>query len=421
MGVRQYIGARYVTKIYENSGDPSSADWEANVNYEPLTMVTYNNGSYLSKREVPANVGNPAANPSYWVQTGFYNGQIASLQAQINAINAALSPLTNKEYIVICDSYGMFNNADNRNFYAEAFYRLGITNYHDFHRSGAGFSQPGSTSFLSVLTDNESYITDKTAITDIIVLGGANDQANYIDIESGISAFMSYVKSNYPNAKVQIGCMTHSLESAKLYGLRPSINLYRKCIKYGYAYIDNSEFIMAKMSFYQNDNLHPSTDGIDAMSNYMEQYLLTGNIEVNEFVNAPLISSVTPNAPAVTDDTISMIQHNGTVTMMATAAGSALRFNWTTPISLSAGVNALANLFSFSDGFFYSIGNLETSVQIIFHDVDNGGFIQGDLFAATIDSGMSAQAGFVLFADAAHANVGNGYAYMPNATFNLFV
>ena len=77
MATRQYIGARYVTKIYENSLDPSSAEWEANVNYEPLTMVTYNNGSYLSKRTVPGNVGNPASNPTYWTQTGFYNGQIA--------------------------------------------------------------------------------------------------------------------------------------------------------------------------------------------------------------------------------------------------------------------------------------------------------------------------------------------------------
>ena len=64
MSVRQYIGARYVTKIYENSLDPSSAEWEASINYEPLTMVTYNYGSYLSKKEVPASVGNPADNPT---------------------------------------------------------------------------------------------------------------------------------------------------------------------------------------------------------------------------------------------------------------------------------------------------------------------------------------------------------------------
>lgn len=99
--VRQYIGARYVTKIYENSQDPSSAEWESSVNYEPLTMVTYNFGSYLSKKEVPASVGNPADNPTYWVQTGFYNGQIANLQQQIDDIKSDMS-----EYVTPDDFEG---------------------------------------------------------------------------------------------------------------------------------------------------------------------------------------------------------------------------------------------------------------------------------------------------------------------------
>lgn len=90
MSVRQYIGARYVTKIYENTLDPSSAEWQAGVSYEPLILVTYLNGSYLSKKAVPGAIGDPAANPTYWAQTGFYNGQIAGLQAQIDEINNTL-------------------------------------------------------------------------------------------------------------------------------------------------------------------------------------------------------------------------------------------------------------------------------------------------------------------------------------------
>lgn len=84
--IRQYIGARYVFKIYENSLDPSSAEWEASTTYEPLTIVTYNNSSYASKKDVPGSVGNPANNPEYWVETGAYNGQIAALQQQIDDI-----------------------------------------------------------------------------------------------------------------------------------------------------------------------------------------------------------------------------------------------------------------------------------------------------------------------------------------------
>lgn len=88
MAIKQYIGARYVTKVYENSIDPSTAEWESGVVYEPLTLVTYNYGSYLSKMEVPGSVGDPASNPTYWTQTGFYNGQISALDARITRLES---------------------------------------------------------------------------------------------------------------------------------------------------------------------------------------------------------------------------------------------------------------------------------------------------------------------------------------------
>ena len=90
--IRQYIGARYVFKIYENSQDPSSAEWEVGVTYEPLTIVTYLNSTYASKKDVPGSVGNPAANPQYCIVTGAYNGQIATLQQQIDTINNTTIP-----------------------------------------------------------------------------------------------------------------------------------------------------------------------------------------------------------------------------------------------------------------------------------------------------------------------------------------
>lgn len=90
MALNKYVGARYVTKIYENSQNPSSAEWEENVEFEPLTLVTYNNSSYLSRKPVPSNIGNPQENGSYWAMTGFYNGQITALQEQVALLNAAI-------------------------------------------------------------------------------------------------------------------------------------------------------------------------------------------------------------------------------------------------------------------------------------------------------------------------------------------
>lgn len=82
MATLQYIGARYVPNFYLNSqGTP---DWESGVAYEPLTIVTYNNNSYTSRKPVPAEIGNPSANTEYWAQTGVYNAQIGQLQNDVS-------------------------------------------------------------------------------------------------------------------------------------------------------------------------------------------------------------------------------------------------------------------------------------------------------------------------------------------------
>ena len=56
----QYIGARYVPKFYLNpdydGADVRNNDWKEGVLYEALTIVTYNNDSYTSKKTVPEKI-----------------------------------------------------------------------------------------------------------------------------------------------------------------------------------------------------------------------------------------------------------------------------------------------------------------------------------------------------------------------------
>lgn len=93
MATRQYIGARYVPKFYENSVD-GSTQWESNVVYDPLVYVTLQNGHmYISKKQVPATVGSPASNVAYWLDMGSYNGFIDSLQNQINVLDTEVDDL----------------------------------------------------------------------------------------------------------------------------------------------------------------------------------------------------------------------------------------------------------------------------------------------------------------------------------------
>lgn len=81
----QYIGARYVPKFYINPDDNSN-DWKSGVDYEALTIVTYNNDSYTSKKIVPDTVGNPHDNPEYWACTTKYTAALQSVQTTVQNI-----------------------------------------------------------------------------------------------------------------------------------------------------------------------------------------------------------------------------------------------------------------------------------------------------------------------------------------------
>lgn len=88
--MKQYIGARYVPLIFQNPDDNTN-NWKAQYAYEPLTIVSYANASYTSKKAVPASVGNPANNPDYWVAIGLYSGQTSENTTAIQKIRQSLA------------------------------------------------------------------------------------------------------------------------------------------------------------------------------------------------------------------------------------------------------------------------------------------------------------------------------------------
>lgn len=77
MATRQYIGARYVPKF----ADP--VEWVKEKSYEALTIVTYLNNSYTSKKSVPVNT--EITDTNYWVITGNYNAQVEQYRQEVVA------------------------------------------------------------------------------------------------------------------------------------------------------------------------------------------------------------------------------------------------------------------------------------------------------------------------------------------------
>lgn len=76
-----YIGMRYVPIFM--------GDWSNSVAYEALSIVSYGNNTYTSKKPVP--VGTLPTNTDYWALTGNYNGQIAQLQSDVSDLQSEVS------------------------------------------------------------------------------------------------------------------------------------------------------------------------------------------------------------------------------------------------------------------------------------------------------------------------------------------
>ena len=300
--MRQYIGARYVTKIYENSLDPGSCEWESGVVYEPLTIVSYQNSSYLSRTSVPANAGNPAAATTYWAQTGFYNGQIAQLQNEIgtltdlktddkDSLTDAINEIVEKTFdkiLLVGDSYVAQSGSVLAEKLQEAFRIPVIT----AAVSSMGFTHAvDGRTFVDLLT-NYSESTRLT-VKKLIVYGGINDPGNtYSDEYDAVDYFIRQAKTLYPNAQIYVFGPQATTTSA----LYPSQGIIVNAIMAaatanGVVHADASKWLMltpyAYSDVYKSDKVHPTNIG-DAIIAGKMLNVINGEGEVND-LTTPLI------------------------------------------------------------------------------------------------------------------------------------
>lgn len=384
--IRQYIGARYTTKIYTNSLDPSSAEWESGRSWEPLILVTYNNSSYLSKKEIPSSVGNPASNPDYWVCTGYYNGQIASLQSQIDVINNVSLPQIETEidlqgrhrrYIMITDSYGLRTDA------GKTISDILIERGHDivYVSSVAGASFADTIPNQKFDNHVEDYTGDSDLITDVLFCGSVNDrvytQANII---TAIRQTTAHVKSVYPNAKVTIipwgVCFDPTLADAeKMYNVVPYAYNYG-AITAGAIIAKNAEYMLRDTRLLDSDLLHPNADGVFYVASMLDMYLNGGEIDVDRYYTAtPTIVSTDVNTPQL--ENLVMHRHNGNVTIQSANAGwSFIRFRMNTPAS---GFTTFNPLFTLDD----TLVSFPTALSRGYYQLHGIGYDSSNSYSAT--------------------------------------
>ena len=302
MAVSQYIGARYVPLFFTNPDD-SSNNWKAGVAYDPLTVVTDLNQSYTSKIPVPASVGRPSENPTYWILTGTYNAQVEQYRQDVigykSETDAALSeletniadvksqfnikPVGMKKVIAISDSYGvqvggkLFTDlrsqlgADVADFYSSAYGSIGFSHTADSRR------------FITELETVVTGMTDeeKTNVTHVIVMGGANDTVETADnVRAAISAFCSYVYTNLPNASIYIGFVGYKFNSAEVFNYGDMIQVYKECItNLKTYYLSGVEHVMHNKTL-ASDGLHPNSEGCARIAAAVREALVSGSVSI---------------------------------------------------------------------------------------------------------------------------------------------
>lgn len=305
----RYIGARYVPKFYENSLDPTSTDWQPNVMYEPLTVVTCdNNHTYISKKFVPDEVGNPADNAEYWLDQGSYNAYIQGLQDQVDVITGdignisnlatpstenlvnAINSIANKKYIFIGDSYAHLTANNGWMDILPSVLGLSSSDYYTAALGGIGFAS--TTNFKDMLESLDGTITNKNLITDIVVLGGINDYYQEEDnITAGVDSFLAYAKANYPNALVSIGMISGNSNPA---WIGPNFNKIIRCYSNvkGGRYLKNIEFVLHNYSFMASDMIHPTATGMAILAQRIAEALNDG-CSVHYYDYKPLVNPIT--------------------------------------------------------------------------------------------------------------------------------
>ena len=186
MSVLQYVGARYVPKLFDDGN--GGMEWKVDTYYEPLTIVTYNNASYISRVPVAASVGNPADNGSVWARTGNYNSFLQQLQEDLDALgskidaNAASSlqfqanQLWNNpenNVVLFGDSWLDVKNDSNVRIPAVLEAALGCKTW-NYSQGGTGFNVSGGYNDQIDLMSADANL-DKASITAVILVAGLNE------------------------------------------------------------------------------------------------------------------------------------------------------------------------------------------------------------------------------------------------------
>ena len=174
---------------------------------------------------------------------------------------------------------------------------MGLTtgHYYKFAQGNAGFAKIGNNSmnFQMTLNSHLDDITNKNAIKNIFVCAGYNDYDQTRElIDQRIGEFVSFCKTNFPNAQVYIGMIggdTRDNESGR--NVREKLitfvlNTYNKCNKYGAIYLTGVEYFTHNFAQFNSQGNHPNEAGYQYVANMIYNAWKGGSASLYETFNS---------------------------------------------------------------------------------------------------------------------------------------
>lgn len=189
-------------------------------------------------------------------------------------LNDDLTALTNRvsndeiqPTVFIGDSYGQVTDS----WIDKVGHKLGLVGGETMFKIAQGqygFSAP-NRQWLALLQERESMIPDKLAIRRFVVCGGLNDSDYTSSLGTDITNFVNYVKTNYPNAHIYLGCIGWTKVAASVSqrtNMQKVLHLYQRAgdlfgLGQSISYLSGVEYVMHDYNYYNETETHPNSAG----------------------------------------------------------------------------------------------------------------------------------------------------------------
>ena len=229
-----------------------------------------------------------------------------------DSVQTNIDELPNRrKYVIIGDSYGLgITYGGTTTGWIERFKQYLSLSNSDCYSSAVGGSGfiAGTDTFNSQLTTLAATITDKEQITDVMFVGGYNDNGQtQADLGNAISVAVQNAKTNFPNAKVWIIFCGFNVElSGAVRDLLTYIQQYYafEALKNGATFFNASYAVKMHSSLMSYDGIHPTDVGYQVLAIYIGTKVLGGMTTNTYGYNVATLSKVqSENDPLYTSIT----------------------------------------------------------------------------------------------------------------------